>query len=194
MKRILLGVLTIGLISTFAIGATRAYFSSQGISSNNTFATGTLDLRLSDINEIDQESVTASWSDLNMVPGGTAVFGTIQLKNSGTILGNHVDVVVDNMCDEIDMDSYLEITSASFDGENILGSIFDKNDNKYKDLNDLQQTDDSLTGLDNLILADINVSHSFTLSIRLHAETPNDYQGKSCNSVFTFTLNQDISQ
>lgn len=184
-----MGVITIGLISTFAIGVTRAYFNNQGTSSGNTFSAGTLDLKLSDINEIDQDSVTASWSGSNMVPGGTAVSGTIQFKNSGTIAGNHLEIAATNNCIPVDMDKYLEIISLSYGGEDILGSLTYDNGNSWKDLDELEAQ-----GLDNLLLQDLGVNHSFEMSVRLHPDTGNDYQGKSCTSVFTFTLNQNASQ
>jgi predicted ribosomally synthesized peptide with SipW-like signal peptide len=46
MKRILLSVLTIGLVGAGLVGATRAYFSDVEKSSGNTFTTGSIDLKI----------------------------------------------------------------------------------------------------------------------------------------------------
>ena len=194
MRRVLLSVLLIGLVSASAIGVTQAYFSDQGESSGNTFSAGTLDLKLSDSDESVADDVTATWSGNNMAPGGTPVVGTVQLRNSGSIPADHIEVTASNNCSEPDMDSYLEIVSASYDGGGIWGMINDNNGNGYKDLDDLEQPDGSNTGLDNLLLADLGIDHPFSLQVRLHPSTPNNYQGKSCTTTFTFVLNQDASQ
>jgi len=44
MKKILLSLLTIALVSTVAFGATKAYFSDSETSTGNSFTAGTLDL------------------------------------------------------------------------------------------------------------------------------------------------------
>lgn len=44
MKRILLSVMTIGLVSTVVFGATRAFFTDTEQKTGNTFSTGTIDI------------------------------------------------------------------------------------------------------------------------------------------------------
>lgn len=46
MKKILMSVLTIGVVSIVTFGATQAYFSDQETSTGNTFTAGTLDLTI----------------------------------------------------------------------------------------------------------------------------------------------------
>lgn len=46
MKRILLSLAMIAMVSTVAVGATKAYYADTETVLNNTFASGTLDLRL----------------------------------------------------------------------------------------------------------------------------------------------------
>lgn len=46
MKRILISLSVIGLVSAVAFGATRAYFSDTETSSGNTFTAGTIDLKI----------------------------------------------------------------------------------------------------------------------------------------------------
>ncbi len=46
MKRILLSIMTITLVTVVAVGATRAYFSDTETSEGNTFVTGAIDLKV----------------------------------------------------------------------------------------------------------------------------------------------------
>jgi len=81
MKRILLSLMMLGATSLLAIGATTAYFSDTEVSSNNTFAAGTLDLKL-DGNDSD----VAKFNVQNMRPGNQP-HGLFKLKNVGTMPG-----------------------------------------------------------------------------------------------------------
>lgn len=173
-------------------GVTYAFFSDTATSTGNTFSAGTLDLKLSDLDQSVQNTIDASWTGSDMAPGGSAVSGTVQLRNTGTVLANHAEVQAANTCTDAsgDMDEYLEITSLSYDGGSVLGTLADNNLNGYKDLNDLTVAN----ALDNLALADLNINHPFVMAVRLHSSTPDAYQGESCTSDLTFTLNQDATQ
>lgn len=46
MKKLLLSLLTVGLVSAVAIGATRAYFTDQEVLGTNSISTGKLDVEL----------------------------------------------------------------------------------------------------------------------------------------------------
>ena len=48
MQKILLSLLTVGLVASVAFGATRAYFSDSETSTGNTFAAGTINLKVDD--------------------------------------------------------------------------------------------------------------------------------------------------
>ena len=63
---------------------TLAVFTDTSPSSANTFTTGTLDLKLSDNNETDLDSVSTSVTFSNMAPGDT-VTDRIVPKNSGSL-------------------------------------------------------------------------------------------------------------
>ena len=106
--------------------------------------------------------------------------------------GNHLEVGVTNSCTSEGMDEYLEITSLAYDGGEVIDQLTDVNGNGWIDLDDFEQ--DAEGGLDSLSLQDLNSNHSFSLEVRLHETTPNEYQGQSCTSLFLFTLNQDASQ
>ena len=200
MKRILLSVLTIGLVASVAVGATRAYFSNQGTNAGNTFSAGTLDLKLWDSDEGSSyvDDITATWTANNMAPGDS-VTGSFYLKNTGTVAGNHIEIDTSNSISDSpwDMDKQLEIVQMKYDqngnhvfdpGDDIL-SMIPVGANGYPDLDDLE----GIT-LDNLSLNDLNNYHEFFMEVKLHENTGNDYQGDQVTTTFTITLNQDVSQ
>ena len=55
MKRILLSIMTIALVSGAAFGATRAYFTDEEKSTGNTFSTGTIDIAVDGQNPWSRE-------------------------------------------------------------------------------------------------------------------------------------------
>ena len=63
---------------------TLAVFTDAAPSNNNTFTTGTLDLKLSDNNETDLDSVSTSVTFTGMAPGDT-VTDRIVPKNTGSL-------------------------------------------------------------------------------------------------------------
>jgi len=91
MKKIILSLAIIGVVSIGAIGATRAYFSDTATISGNTFTSGTLDLQI----DSDPSPTLQDWSDgftapanyfSNLYPGFTAQ-QIIDIKSAGTIGG-----------------------------------------------------------------------------------------------------------
>jgi len=104
MRKILLSILTIGLVSSLTIGATQAYFSDTETIPNNTFAAGDLDLELGG-------QATLPFSVSNVVPGDNGK-GTVTLTNvSGSIPGSlsmNLANILDNENDliEPEMQSY----------------------------------------------------------------------------------------
>lgn len=63
MKKILLSVLTIGVVAALTVGATNAVFTSQASVQDNTFATGVLEIR------INGEPSIAGFNFANAAPG-----------------------------------------------------------------------------------------------------------------------------
>ncbi|MDP3987989.1 MAG: TasA family protein [Candidatus Levybacteria bacterium] len=61
MNRILLSVLTIALVATVAVGATRAYFTDTEQNLGNTFSTGTIDIA------VDGENPWSSENQFNLI-------------------------------------------------------------------------------------------------------------------------------
>jgi spore coat-associated protein N len=197
----------VAVVATVGV-TTYAFFSDSGTSSNNVFSTGTLDLKLSDANETDQDDVTATWNNTSLIPGGASVDGTLSLKNSGTVAGNHAHVALANvLSDNVNaMDKYMKITTLEYDangdtdyadgGENLLASVTDSNSNGFADLQDwaaLAGTH-SISGSLQLPLTDTGVNHGLHVTVQLDSSAPNTIQGDSVTSTFTVTLHQDATQ
>ncbi len=79
-KRILINLSIIAAVSSFAIGATIAYFSDTEVSAGNTFSSGTLDLEMDTGNP-----ATSTVFILSDVKPGDSGSATIKLRNTGTL-------------------------------------------------------------------------------------------------------------
>lgn len=79
MKKILLSLFAISVVSVVAIGATTAYFSDKEESTGNTFTAGTIDLEMNDENP----SESAIFTFENMKPSEEMAPVVIKLKNVG---------------------------------------------------------------------------------------------------------------
>ena len=175
-------------------GATFAFFSDEGTSNNNVFASGTLDLKLSDdTTETDQDTVTASFGGINMGPDDCTPSQQLRVKNSGSVAGDHIEIAVVNNVTDVspdaspDMDTFLRLDTFNYDSNPI--SITDSNSNGFSDLDDLKTN-----GVDDLALANTGSNHNIDLVVCLDDSAGNDIQGDSVDSDWTITLNQDSSQ
>jgi predicted ribosomally synthesized peptide with SipW-like signal peptide len=202
-KRIAISSMSIVAALSLITGATFAFFSDVGTSSANTFATGTMNLKLSDQNvggvglETDQDSVTASFGSGSLVPGSCTGDQTLTLKNTGTVAANHAEVHVANVVNDAgsnaspDMDSFLVLNKLTYNAVDVRGQITDSNGNGVKDLADWAT---NVAELDNLALTDLNVGHDLVMDVCLRNTADNTIQGDSVVSTFTVDLNQDSSQ
>jgi len=82
MRKIVASILTIGLVASLTVGATRAYLDDTETSANNTFTAGTLDLVVDGENPL----TSAKFSVTNMKPDSQPK-GTFNLLNDGTVNG-----------------------------------------------------------------------------------------------------------
>lgn len=192
-------ILGLAVVLVFVTGllitvGTRAYFSQQGEVKSNAFSTGTLALKLD-----GAEEATAVW-DIEAGAPGDSVSGTVNIKNAGTIVADHIEVGASNTVTEATsgpgavsttpLDTVLEITGLTYDGADILSAVSDANGNGIKDLDDLETA-----GLDNLALTDLGVNHPLAMTVRFHPVlTVAEHQGDSATTTLTVTLNQDASQ
>jgi predicted ribosomally synthesized peptide with SipW-like signal peptide len=125
MKKILLSLLTIALVSIVAVGATRAYFSDTETSVGNSFTAGTLDLKVDNQDDPSVVHITKS----NMKPQAPWTYqGYNQqwiLKNSGSLPGAISITVkniknIENGCIEPEL-GLSDITCGSGDDQGELG-------------------------------------------------------------------------
>ena len=93
-KGALVSVMCIALVVMLAGAGTLAYFSDTETSTGNTFADGTMDLKISDGNESWGDGVTATWTLSDMKPGDT-VSGWVALDAVGSISANHAEITCD---------------------------------------------------------------------------------------------------
>ncbi len=132
-KKIVLSIFSI--VSALAImgGATFAFFSDSGTSNDNVFASGSLDLKLSDYTpETDQDDVVASFGGSDLAPGDS-ISGQLRLKNTGTINADHAEVaLINNNSDGVNpLDEVLEITTLDYDSSSVLSQLSDNNLNGW---------------------------------------------------------------
>jgi spore coat-associated protein N len=206
-------ILTVGLVGTGAL----AYFQDTETSTGNTFTAGTLDLKLADYDEDadmgPDDGVTATWTMTNMAPGVTSTTSwDVDLSNSGTIAGNHVEIAFSHAIDEgiaiesetnsnntpEEMAQWLEILDISYTGVNFDTSpghvLVDTNGNSFLDLDDLADPANA-AALDNLLVPPAGHGHtSLDMDIKFNSGAGNDFQGDTLITTVTLTLNQDVSQ
>lgn len=89
-KRVLVSIFALGIAVTLAGAGTWAAFQDTEASTGNIFATGTLDMKLSNDGSTYTDGVTATWtSPANFKPGDT--FGNeLRFTNVGSVNINHL--------------------------------------------------------------------------------------------------------
>ncbi len=181
VKIALSGLSILTAISLVGAG-TFAYFSDAGTSSNNVFSSGSLNMVLSDSDQTDQESVTASFGGTNLTPGVCLPAATLNIKNAtGSVAANHIDVAASNT-DSI-FAAFLKINTLTYDGFDVV--VTDSNTNGYRDLQDL-----ATNGIVNKSLTNVNVDHPLVMEVCLDLSAGNSQQGQSDTLGLTVTLDQ----
>jgi spore coat-associated protein N len=214
MKKIIgLSIAAIIVIALAGVG-TFAFFSDTETSSANSFTAGTLNLILSDANQTELDGVTATWVGTDMAPGAAAVSGWVDLKNSGNVLAQHVEVkfvntlhnvVTDSAdlgADDTDVSAHLNVETLTYDGVDLLaksGSEFTNPTLLNADTNGVHDGKLSLKELNNVSLNFTSVPSGATvkrlaMSVKLDSTTGNGNQGDSVDTLLTFGLFQDASQ
>src|SRR3989344_3871382 len=186
-KRIAMSAMSIFGALAIMGGTTFAFWSDSGLSDNNVFAAGTMDLKLSDNDETAQDNVLASFGGSGLGPGDCTTTQTLEVQNSGTESANHIELAVVNTVTDVgvdatpDIDAFLHLDLFAYDGGNInLGS--DPNSNGFQDLDDLETL-----GVDDLPLTNLATNHLFEVRVCLHSTALNGVQGDSVSSDWTVT-------
>ena len=179
-RKILLSLMSIVTVCALMVTGTYAYFSNAATSSNNVFASGTLDLQLANGASTFGDSVSASFGSTTLSPGSCLVAATLNMKNVGSVPANHIDVSATNT--NISFASFLKLKTVTLDGNDI--PLPDTNSNGYKDLQDL-----SVSGIVNKPLTDFLV-HPLVLEVCLDSSVGNEQQGQSDTLNLTILLDQ----
>jgi len=154
------------------IGESFAYFTDVESSTGNTFTAGTLGLEIRDNSTWDPDpwgdGVDQTWRLDLMVPGQSSVTNYVALRETGNVLGDHVEISFANTIDEqtdppgvnpvesdsnpisvaADLAQWLEVTSMLFSGIDVKWQItgpgftpgWDYNGNGWLDLDDLMNS------------------------------------------------------
>ncbi len=179
-------VLSVGLM---AVG-TWAYFSDNEASGSNQATAGTLDLKTNDV-----DGVTQTLNAPNLKPNNSYGPATITLKNNGSLAGATLGIVFsyvasDGSPNTVDMTAdataaIIEVTTLTYDGSNLLGSVIDNNTNGYKDVQDLKNANlPSQSGLS------AGASKNFVITIKMRDGINNNFQADGVDITMAFTLNQ----
>ncbi len=206
-RKIAMSAMSIVTALALAGGATFAFFSDAGSSTDNVFNSGTLVMALSDDNETNEVNVSGTWG-LASAPGDTFT-GDLLIKNTGSVPANHIELKFANVVTDsvtppgndgsTAMDTVIEITLFEWDSDgdgttDVTIPITDINGNGIKDLDDLetQVADD----FDNLLFSGTQSNdHILRIEGRLSPTlTVDQHQGDSVNMSLDVTMNQDASQ
>ena len=187
-----------------------AFFSSSATSSDNTFASGTLNLFLDDANESAADnSVTISISASNFAPGASTS-GFISLHNPGTLPIAEVEMTMDtaetldpsansDMRDVLNLTVLLDDTtpdSACSGGTNLTSAIDTQVGNGSGQLT-LAESDDGTDQFDAFLTGTglaASATRNVCFTVTFDSGASNIYQGDAVNTTITFTANQDVSQ
>jgi len=191
MTKTIISLVFMALLVVGAAGiATWALFTDTEESTDNQLVAGSLDLRTD-----DADGVTQTLYATSMAPGDTVGPATIVLSNAGTMNGSSLDlsfsyVENDGGSNEVDMTAdemaaMIEVTTLSYDGSSILGSVSDSNANGYVDVQDLTTAD--LSGQSGLTTVE---TKDYVIAVQFRSDVGNDYQGDGITMTMTFVLNQ----
>ncbi len=181
MKRhIVISILSMFVVLLLVGSATYAYFSNSATSTNNVFASGTLDLKLANGSSSFADSVTASFGGTALSPNTCLPSATLNLKNAGSVPGNHIDISATNTNNSFA--AFLRLKTLTLDGNDI--TIADSNSNGFRDLQDL-----AASGIGNKAFTDF-LAHPFAIEVCLDASAGNAQQGQTDTLDFTVFLDQ----
>ena len=120
--KIITSLLAIVAVGAVAVGGTYAWFNSQQSSTGNTFSSGSVALKLANVNSADwANTVAATWAFTNMAPGGAPQESTLRLENQGTVKTESMDLSLAGANDSgSGIEKQLRITKLTIDGLNML--------------------------------------------------------------------------
>jgi len=120
MRKILISLAIIGIVSGITLGITGAWWSDQGVSNNQSFVSGNLNLRLSNDGSSWGDNVSNTWNVSKMAPGGTPYESTLYMKNIGSVNADYLKFTLKNYPNPAGMDRVMRITKLEYAGKNLL--------------------------------------------------------------------------
>lgn len=210
-KKMLLSVLIIGVVATAAGAGTWAAFSDTGYTRGNTFTAGTLDMFLTDDDETEQNSVSATWKSPAAFKPGDEFEKTLHFTNKGTVDAHHIYFYLENvqnndrgdgsnLMDAIVITSITErfndVTTTNYastienavgdgDGELTLAEFCNWGPGYYT-------YDDQNDASDDIVIAGGDQDdYDFILKFKFKEEAGNEYQGDSCSFDIKATATQN---
>ena len=120
MKKILISLAIIGVVAGITLGITGAWWTDQGVSNNQSFVSGNLNLRLSNNGSSWGDNVSQTWSIDKMAPGGTPYESSLYMKNVGSVNTDYLKFTLKNTPDPAGMDRVMRITKLEYAGKNLL--------------------------------------------------------------------------
>ena len=179
-KKIMVSLLTIIAMSALIVTGTYAYFSNSSSSTNNVFASGTLDLQLANGNTTFTDTVTATFGGGGLSPNSCLDPATLNMKNVGSVVANHIDISAINT--NATFAAFLRLKILTLDGTDI--SLPDSNNNGYRDLQDL-----GTTGVVNKSVTYF-LAHPLSVQVCLDGSAGNEQQGQSNTLNLTILMDQ----
>ena len=199
-RKILISGLSILASLGLVTAATFAFFSDVGASNDNVFASGTLDLNLSNNGtDFTTGNVTATWGDSDMGPGDFTPLGVLTMKNTGSVPANHVDFNFTNTNSDssFPLDAVMRITTLMYDSTDLLSGLgaspntyglVDTDSSGYLELDELAAQDLDVHNLPFTELAP--TTHTLSMQLQMSTGATNDYQGDNVSTNVEATLNQ----
>ncbi len=204
MKRIVISLSIIGVVSAIAIGGTIAYFSDVEKSEGNTLSAGTIDLAVNNQNPYSGAAVVTLY---DVKPSKELPKILVYLRNVGNndgIADLHFRLGTSN--EGIDSESECEAESKVWDpekelcvgqeqlNENICQAMlydycYDLNNNKNCDQTDPQGFTLPSQNVDLGSLL-VGMMRRLWLSFHMNSDAGNEYQGDGCTFDIDFTLHQ----
>ncbi len=186
--KLVLALVTVGVVSAGMGYATFAFLSDTETASGNLFTVGNLDLK---VNNLD--GVTGVISALNLAPGDTATPGVLTLKNAGSIgevSGHPVSLDFKTTVTQTDADAgttdvskFLQFVTFTYGATDLTASLPDANSNGIKDLDDLNGY--VFTGL-----GDPGTGKDLTITLKLIDSAGNQHAGDEAEFSIEFFLRQ----
>jgi len=180
----------LALLSTAFIAGTWALFNDDEASTADQMVSGTLDLKTDDADGVSQTLYNTA-----IVPGSSVGPSTIVLKNAGSIAGSSLDISFsyinsDGVPNTVEMTAnetaaIFEVTTLSYDSNDLLTGISDGNVNGIKDIQDVANAD--LSGQSGLTAS---ATKDFTIEVMTDNSTSTDFANDGITITVNFTLNQ----